>query len=297
MGGRAFHNRGLQAPRLSPKVYTSLVTLYHPVLEKLYPRVVCPPSVWEKPDHGDVDFLVVERDDSIVDPVELADRLEAKAFIVNGSSTSYAVPHPDYTSSPKFIVQIDIRTCPKETFDWQSFTGSYSDLGPVLAFLLRPVGLKITDKGFFLRVPHSQAYSKGKEDMLLLSDNPEAVMYFLGLDEERFKAGFATECQVFDFLLSGHLPRPRKVSGSGSESRKKDRVLIKKRPMFRRFVEDYLSGQGGEDGSEVDGGGQGKKGGEAKENEAGKYKWETKEEVKEAALRHLKRQVEYEAMF
>lgn len=296
MGGRAFHNRGLQAPRLSPKLYNSLVTLYQPVLKELYARVVCLPSVWEKPDHGDVDFLVVEKEDSAIDPAEVAGRLGAKTLIVNGPSVNYAVPHPDFTSDSKVIVQIDIRTCPEETFDWQSFTGSYADLGPVLAFLLRPVGLKITDKGFYLRVPHSQAYSKGKEDMLLLSDNPEAVMRFLGLDEERFKAGFATEFQVFEFLLGGYLPRAPKVSGSGSESRKKDRVLVKKRPMFRRFVEDYLSGQGGEDGSEVDGGGQGKKGGEAKENEAGKYKWETKEEVKEAALRHFKRQVEYEAI-
>jgi hypothetical protein len=292
MGGRAFHNRGLQAPRLSPKLYNSLVTLYQPVLEELYARVVCPPSVWEKTDHGDVDFLVVEKENSAIDPAEVAGRLGAKAFIVNGPSTSYAVPHPDFTSNPKVIVQIDVRNCPEETFDWQSFTGSYADLGPVLAFLLRPVGLKITDKGFYLRVPHSQAYSKGKEDMLLLSDNPEAVMRFLGLDEERFKAGFATECQVFDFLLSGHLPRPRKVSGSGSESRKKDRVVIKKRPMFRRFVEDYLSRQGGEDGTEGVGEGEGNN----KEKEAGKYKWETKEEVKEAALRHFHRQVEYEAM-
>ncbi|KAH8079638.1 hypothetical protein HD553DRAFT_318203 [Filobasidium floriforme] len=296
MGGRAFHNRGLQAPRLAPKLYTSLVTLYQPVLEELYARVVCLPSVWEKPDHGDIDFLVVERDDSSIDPVELADRLGAKAFIVNAPSTSYAVPHPDFTSSSKVIVQIDIRTCPKETFDWQSFTGSYADLGPVLAFLLRPVALKITDKGFFLRVPPSQAYSKGKEDMLLLSNDPEAVMRFLGLDEERFKAGFATEFQVFDFLLSGRLPRPQKLSGG--ELRKKDRVLVKKRPMFRRFVEDYLSRQGGEHGTEGDGNGDGKGEGEGEgeENEAGKYKWETKEEVKEAALRHFHRQVKYEAM-
>lgn len=256
--------------------------------------MVCPPSVWEKPDHGDLDFLVVEKEDSAIDPVEVADRLGAKAFIVNGPSTSYAVPHADFTSNPKVIVQIDIRTCPKETFDWQSFTGSYADLGPVLAFLLRPVGLKITDKGFFLRVLPSQAYSQGREDTLLLSDNPEAVMRFLGLDEERFKAGFATEFQVFDFLLSGHLPRPPKASGSGPESRKKDRVLVKKRPMFRRFVEDYLSGQGAQDGAEGDSDGQGEVRG--KEKEAGKYKWETKEEVKEAALRHFHHQLEYEAM-
>ncbi|KAG7528074.1 hypothetical protein FFLO_06427 [Filobasidium floriforme] len=288
MGGRAFHNRGLQAPRLAPKLYTSLVTLYQPVLGELYARVVCLPSVWEKPDHGDIDFLVVERDDSAVDPVEVAGRLGAKAFIVNGPSTSYAVPHPDFTSNPKVIVQIDIRTCPKETFDWQSFTGSYADLGPVLAFLLRPVGLKITDKGFFLRGLQSQTYSKGKEDILLLSNDPKAVMHFLGLNEERFKAGFATEFQVFDFLLSGRLPRPQKLSGG--ELRKKDRVLVKKRPMFRRFVEEYLSGQGGHDGTE----GQVKV--EDKKSEAGKYKWETKEQVKEAALRHFKRQVEYEAM-
>lgn len=294
MGGRAFHNRGLQAPRLAPKLYTSLVTLYQPVLEELYTRVVCPPSVWEKPDHGDLDFLVVEKEDSAIDPVELADRLGAKAFIVNGPSTSYAVPHPDFTSNPKIIVQIDIRTCPKGTFEWQSFTGSYADLGPVLAFLLRPFALKITDKGFFLRVLPCQAYSnsKGKEDMLLLSNNPKAVMRFLGLDEGRFKAGFATEFQVFDFLLSGHLLRPKKVSNV--ELRKKDRVLVKKRPMFRRFVEDYLSRQGGEDGSEVDGNGDGK--GEGEEKEAGKYKWETKEEAKEAVLIHFDRQAEYQAM-
>jgi hypothetical protein len=288
MGGRAFHNRGLQAPRLAPKLYNSLVTLYQPVLEELFARVVCPPSVWEKPDHGDLDFLVVEQKDSTIDPAEVAGRLGAKVFIVNGPSTSYAVPHPDFTSNPKVIVQIDIRNCPKETFDWQSFTGSNADLGPVLAFLLRPVGLKITDKGFFLRVPPNQAYSKGQEDMLLLSNDPEAVMHFLVLDEGRFKVGFATEFQVFDFLLSGRLPRPQKLSED--ELRKKDRVLVKKRPMFRRFVEDYLSGQGGHDGTE----GQVKV--EDKKSEAGKYKWETKEQVKEAALRHFKRQVEYETM-
>ena len=229
MGGRAFQSRGWQAPRLSPKLYNTISSQIRLVLDDLYEQVCCPPSVWEKPDHGDVDFIVVEGE-KVTDPTTLAEHIGAQGFITNGPSTSYAIPHPEI---PKAIVQIDIRHCPADLFDWQNFTNSYADLGQVLAFLLRPIRLKITDKGFLLRQPRVQ----GKDDLTWLTSDPKAVIGFLGLSEDSFQKGFATEYQVFDFLLSGHLARP---TSRPSELRKKDRVLVKKRPMFRRFIEEYL---------------------------------------------------------
>lgn len=268
MGGRVFHSRGWQAPRLSPKLYTAILTQIRPVLDDLFTRVCCPPSVWEKTDHGDLDFIVV--DENEVDPAEVAEKLGAKAFIVNGPSTSYAIPHPD---DPKHIVQIDVKRCPADLFDWQAFTDSYADLGIVLAYLLRPAGLKITDKGLFLRVP--RVY--GKADILWLSDDPKKVMRFLGLPVNRFETGFATEFQVFDFLLAGHLVRPEVKA---TELRKKDRVNLRKRPMFRRFIEDYPGGPhgGGEEEAEMGG------------------KWHDKEKVKDKALEYFDMDNSYEVM-
>ena len=96
MGGRAFHTRGYTAPRLPPKLYTTLSLDLQAKLRTVYPYVVCPPSVLEKPDHGDIDFLVVlDPDRPAVHPGEVADLLGAKDHISSGPhASSYALVHP-----------------------------------------------------------------------------------------------------------------------------------------------------------------------------------------------------------
>lgn len=236
MGGRAFHAKGYTAPRLPPKLYTTLSLELQAKLQIIYAQVVCPPSVLEKPDHGDIDFLVVlSPDRPAVHPGEVADLLGAKDYISSGPyASSYALVHP--TEGGRSIVQVDLKLCPAETLRWETFMSSYSDVGMMLAYLVRPIGFKITDKGFFLRLPSS--IPGGKEGTKLLSHDPDEVMKFLGLEPAVFQKGFCAELEVFKFLLSGHVGHGRPdLSGL----RKKDKVLVKKRPVFRGFVEGYLT--------------------------------------------------------
>jgi hypothetical protein len=134
---------------------------------------------------------------------------------------------------------VDIQICSHSTFEWERFMGSYSDFGMSLAYLLRPIGFKITDKGFHLRVPQCSGTKGGT---ILLSTDPNEVMIFLGLDVGRFGRGFCTETEVFSFLLSGHLGSADIESGKVDMNglRKKDKVMVRKRAMFKRFLEGGL---------------------------------------------------------
>jgi len=236
MGGRAFHTRGYTAPRLPPKLYTTLSLDLQAKLRTVYPYVVCPPSVLEKPDHGDIDFLVVlDPDRPAVHPGEVADLLGAKDHISSGPhASSYAFVHP--IEGGRSIVQVDIKVCSAETLGWETFMASYSDVGMMLAYLVRPLGFKITDKGFHLRIPSD--VPGGREGTRFLSHDENEVMDFLGLNPAVFHKGFCAELEVFQFLLSGHVRYGRPdLNGL----RKKDKVLVKKRPVFKGFLEGYLT--------------------------------------------------------
>ncbi|KAJ9639959.1 hypothetical protein H2201_006871 [Coniosporium apollinis] len=279
MGGNAFSqgDDALSTPRMPPELYFQLKREYQEVLRQFYNEIRCPHEVPHKPDHGDLDFLVAGLKHGCVRE-DVAVGLRAERWTKTHPTVSYAVPlagtHDQY-------VQVDVLECPPDMLDWEVFMKSYGDLLQILGHTLRNLGLTANDKGFYVRVPEIEARSQ-KESMLLLTNNPDKAMAFLGLDANKWHgrstagqgpAGFTSVEDIFEWCTSGRFFSLEFLNDKRDKSN--DRRRLKQRSMFASFLNDWLPAH-----PEV--GAQG-------------LKW-TRQEILELALSAFDKQKEYEKM-
>jgi hypothetical protein len=245
MGGLAFAKAGpdgspLNVPRIPHDVYKTLVADFQSRLQSLFQNVIVPREPPGKLDHGDIDFLVegalCEWNFALI-----KEALGATHAIEHGRSTSFAVPYAD---SPERYVQVDVEISPGDgttdsaaLFKWNLFMKSYSDLLQIIGICHRPFGITSNDKGLHIRVEEIEVYNKRKS-LLFLTHDPDMAMKFFGLDASKYWAGFQTEQELFQWVFQG-----RFVNSSVLEEREEnatDRARHKKRPMYQRFVDEFL---------------------------------------------------------
>jgi len=250
MGGQAFADmatdsgKSVHIPRMPSALYNNISAEYQQKLETLFERVVIPREAPAKADHGDVDFLVqgILPNTSGKDIwTAIEDMLGAELHFSRGNSHSYAVPHP---TIPEAYVQIDVELSPgdgtpnsADYFEWTRFMKGDSDLLQIMGISHRPLGLTCNDQGLHVRVEEIEPYNK-KKALLFLTRKPNEAMEFYGLDVNRYWSGFTDETDLFDWVSSG-----RFFSQSVFESRvekSNDRSRHAKRPMYRRFIEEFM---------------------------------------------------------
>lgn len=242
-----FDHLNLRVPRMSPELYKRMIALYQPKLEALFERVVVPRDAPNKVDHGDIDFLVggtlvTPRGDELWKLIELV--FAAAHREARGQSQSYAVPHPDIVGA---YVQVDIELSPGEgtlgaadLFEWTRFMKGDADLLQIIGIAHRPLGLVCNDRGLHVRLEQIEPYDK-QVALLFLTRDPEQAMNFYGLDTDQYDKGFGSETELFDWVASGRYFSAEVFQQRVEKSTDKSRQL--KRPMYRRFVEDYMPEQ------------------------------------------------------
>ncbi|KAF2140331.1 uncharacterized protein K452DRAFT_253107 [Aplosporella prunicola CBS 121167] len=238
MGGHAFEKLGISTPRISTHVYKDLASKYLEVLASFFQRVTCSHEPPNKDSHGDVDLLV-EGPHLGVSSEHLAEVLDAKVHVTNGTVTSYAVLHPD---DPSAYVQLDVQVCREGFLEWQQFMTSYGDVSQILGVVHRSLGLSSTDKGLHVRIPEMEAKNR-KASMVYLSHDPEEVMKFLGLNPSLFHSGFDSEAEIYRWIASGRFFNRNALETHGHhppEENSNDRTRRMKRGMYRRFVEGWM---------------------------------------------------------
>lgn len=274
MGGKAFPNA--HVPRMSPALYKQLSAEYQAKLEMVFPRVVIPRNAPDKADYGDIDYLV-EGPTSSGDAVwnELKEVLGAEFYLRNGNSHSFGIPHPEVSEAH---VQVDIELShgsgtigALELFEWTRFMKSDSDLVQIVGISHRAFGLACTDKGLHVRLEQIEPYNKEKAKLFLTRD-PNKAMDFYGLDTAKYWSGFTNENDLFDWVSNGRFFSAA-VFGRKVEKHN-DRARQAKRPMYARFVEQYMPAHMDKNISKV---------------------W-TRQEVLEEALKTFDKQAEYDAM-
>ena len=197
MGGRAFPH--LHVPLLLPAEYERIRDECTKTLQQFYAQVVCPAEAPEKADHGDVDFLVS-------DPIKgfSLERLKHALKVVEETGhkpKSFAVPLSD--ESKTSYAQIDINFCDNTDLQWEIWMSAYGDLFQIISLLLQPIGLRMTDKGLFLRLKLSTLESS---PIFLIKDAAK-VREFLGLNEEGYQRGYRTVEELFEWCSRGRFFR------------------------------------------------------------------------------------------
>ncbi|EMD92423.1 hypothetical protein COCC4DRAFT_162552 [Bipolaris maydis ATCC 48331] len=284
MGGLAFADtvadsgQPIIVPRLSLELYKQLSARYQRELETIFEKVVIPREAPGKVDHGDIDYLV----DGLRSPYTesnvwdlIRDLFKAEAHILRGGSASYAVPDP---ATIGLYVQVDVELCvghgtsnSAELFEWTRFVKSDSDLLQIIGVSHRPLGLVCNDQGLHVRVQEIEPYNK-KKALLFLTRSPEEALEFYGLDVAKYQAGFTDEKDLFDWACSGRFFACETFQSRTEKHN--DRARQTKRPMYRRFVEEYIPSHAGK----------------------GACKACTREEVLHEAIRVFGKQAGYDAM-
>lgn len=251
MGGLVFANtttesgKPINTPRISPDLYKQIASTCQAQLETVFERVLIPRDAPCKADYGDVDYLVggIKPDSTpgIDTWKKLEELLGAEAYVQRGDSHSYAVPHPE---TPDAYVQVDVELAPgdgtvdaAELFEWTRYMKGDADLLQIIGASHRSLGLTCNDKGLHIRVEEIEPYDN-KKSMLFLTRDPSKAIAFYGMDTAAYWAGFKDETKLFDWATSGRFFYPKKQEGLVQTSN--DRSRFQKRPMYKRFVDDYM---------------------------------------------------------
>jgi len=196
------------------------------------------PEAPEKPDYGDVD-LVIESASTTLPSQKVALDLGTKHIKNNHPIYSFAVPLENVGQEPHTFAQVDIQVCLPGDLAWTIFLHGYGDLGSILGSFNYGYGFTSKNDGFFVRIKEQEAQN-WSASQVFLSKDPELVMEFLGLDKHRYHRGFESERQLFDWAVGSKLFNRKLVEKRRDNSEMRSRM--EKRPMFRRFMSEYLPG-------------------------------------------------------
>ena len=239
MGGLVFSNPGprgepsLKTPRLSPEIYTQLRNKYVEELKKYYASAIALKEVPGKADFGDIDLLV-EQPKSSFTADQLAGWLGAARYTVNGRLTSFAVAHPD---ADGLHAQLDVEVCPEGFIQWETFQNSYGDLWQILGVIIRDIGLTASDKGLHVRIPELEQVSRKGARMFLTTD-PTETMQFLGLDAEKYNAGFTSIEDIYTWCAGCRFFNPLFYYDQPMSANDRRRKITRK--MYRDFIDVWV---------------------------------------------------------
>jgi hypothetical protein len=245
MGGQAFNvgSQIIRVPRMTPGMYQMIAEATRTKLETLFNHVTIPREAPGKLDHGDIDFLVegIRSFNGLNVWDTIKSLLGAELHASRGGSHSFGVSHPDIHDA---YIQIDVELSPgngtpdsTELFEWTRWMKGDSDILQIIGVCHRPLGLLCNDRGLHVRIEEIEPYDK-KKALLFLTRDPNKAMELYGLDTSKYWEGFQDEADLFAWVSRGRFFAWEIFEGRTEKSN--DRTRQNKRPMYRRFVEEYM---------------------------------------------------------
>ncbi|KAK1781370.1 hypothetical protein QBC45DRAFT_405997 [Copromyces sp. CBS 386.78] len=266
MGGSIFSSGDdpLHTPRMPPHIYHQVKAACHAALRTMFLCVASPIEGPEKKDYGDLDILVA-METRLVFPTsaqhdvprgveelaaDIKAALNAERFIVNPYTNSMhlAIPWPKEDSqigeekdSTQRYFQVDISICKSmDQMFWALFKSAHGDAWTLLGSIIRPFGLTADDEGLCLRIPEIEKLDRKKARVLLTTD-PVEVVHFLGMQVEGYwSEPFPTVDAMFSYIATCRFFTVHESSPDPSQDNSTTKRNMKTRPIFRKWVEDFL---------------------------------------------------------
>ncbi|KAI1613552.1 hypothetical protein EDD36DRAFT_200367 [Exophiala viscosa] len=154
----------------------------------------------------------------------------------NTASTTTATATDTYANDKQKYIQIDVHIVPDpELFHWHLFFQAHGDLWNMIGGIIRPFGLTCTTTGLYLRIAEVEAHNK-TESRVLMTNNPESALKYLGLDQERYCTTFNTWDAMMDYITTCRFHDPARAI----DMKSKDRQRRGRRPVYSYWVNWYL---------------------------------------------------------
>lgn len=180
MGGNLFKKETIK--RYNKKQYENLIILVKEKLSKYFDNFTETISLPTKNDYGDLDMIYTLRKNEQVNWNEIKKDLEYTEIHFNGPTTSILY---------KDEFQIDFNHA--KNFDFMHFITSYSGIFHLIGWSIKKQNIKFSDDGIYLMLDNIK--------FKLCSDVIE-IFKFLDLDYEKFKDGFNSEEELFNFVYN-----------------------------------------------------------------------------------------------
>lgn len=229
MGGKAL--KTVVTRRVAADEYRKIKDEVVGMLRGMYPGhgIEAIPAYRKKADFGDLDVLVEyfsdpDRPDTDIRHRfrgELRKHFKAEEIVSNGPVYSFA--WRDF--------QVDLILAPTDEFEMSLNYFSWNDLGNLIGRVAHKMGLKYGHDGLCLPF-RVETYLF---DTLVVTRDAFAAIEFLGMDPERFRQGFDTPEEFYQFVADGKYfdPDIYQLENRSNKARTRDR----KRPIYRGFLE------------------------------------------------------------
>lgn len=242
MGGNAVSNSN----RMNMKTYINLFTQVNHLLSVYYPNAVTylPRGIREKSSHGDIDILV-NYPTKYISKNTIKDIFDCNYVHVNDKTYSFG-----YELNDSSVYQVDLVFLKSQSLNWDMFKTFFDvgDLGNLMGKTAYWHDLSYGYQGLRYKV-----YTKNKDQKLgkkvLISDDPKTVFEILGYDIKRFREGFQTYEDVFEYVLSS--PYVTRETFLPSSLNASQRHRDAKRDMYSKFL-NYLETRDGLSDSYID---------------------------------------------
>lgn len=265
MGGNAFNQTLPQAsfPRMPPATYKALKATLLPLVEQFYDLVAVPPEAPEKPDHGDLDFVVAyPHSDDGADCVKAAIRAAHYLPQEGRGTSSFAIPVGAFDlpandafslSAQDTYIQVDVNVCAdRESWERTLFLHSYGDTGMILGVIGRSAGVALGVHGLKVRATSARNHSVsltvflGTQFITPLPTNPPIsfqlstslphILEFYSLSQSRLDDGFVTQRELFEWVATSRLFNAQSVAPA-EQSHNRGKKRRSPRAMYQSFLE------------------------------------------------------------
>lgn len=206
-----------------------------------------PVSYGDKDSFGDIDFLSTITSDEFEKRITnglYSDKLDILGKKKNGNITSYAIRYKDDNGEWSEPFQVDLIKTNSNEFDFSYNYFSYNDLGNFIGRLAVIANLKFGFDGLFVKTyfdNHSDVTERKQNSVGYMETKFDVDFYqaleLLGLSVERYKQGFKTLDEIFEFIAQGEYFNYEffKVENLNSSQRQRD----VKRPNFIKSLEYF----------------------------------------------------------
>ncbi len=256
MGGKALKN--VITRRLLKEEYNQIKNKIASILAP-YLQITFLHELPHKEDFGDLDILYVpDEQTNIYDLV--VQLFHPKEMVKNGTVLSFS-----YLINKEKGTYFQIDLIKSHNFRMDLFYYSYGDLGGILGRITKYYGLTYGNPGLwinniethlierYLDENDNKKYDKNKvskiiHDKIMLSENPEEICVYMGLDYEKWNSGFNNREEIYDFVIKSHLFKSKlfEVNSLNSEHMRR----YNERPMYHEFI-DYVNLQNKKEEKEI----------------------------------------------
>eukprot|EP00048_Salpingoeca_helianthica_P004326 m.75830 g.75830 ORF g.75830 m.75830 type:complete len:405 (+) comp13146_c1_seq1:168-1382(+) len=193
-----------------------------------------------KESYGDLDVLYIKEPTRDVRAF-VSETFKPDEIVCSGDVLSFNITQPaDQPDLHHF--QIDFIGCNKDEFDSSFFYFSFGDMGGILGRMANAHGLKLGAAGLWMNVNLDRFEEMCSDPSLFdatlvsqrihLTNSPEKICEFFGLDHARWGASFDTSHAMFEWVCSSSLFSPAVFSSLNYEHRQR----AEKRPFYIEFL-------------------------------------------------------------